>query len=165
MSELNKYSRGKIYTIRCRTDDSLVFVGSTSQQYLCQRFACHKNNCKRGKSGSLYKHITGNDWSDWYIELHESYPCNSRDELCRREGEVIREIGTVNKNIAGRTAKESVRNWQANNRDKYLENMRNWYDNNRDKHLENMRNWYENNRDKHLDNCKKYKTRKCSLTP
>ncbi len=55
MSELNKYSRGKIYTIRCRTDDSLVFVGSTSQQYLCQRFACHKNNCKIGKSGSLYK--------------------------------------------------------------------------------------------------------------
>jgi hypothetical protein len=99
------------------------------------------------------------------LELYERFPCNDRAELCKREGEVIREIGTINKQIAGRTAKESVRNWQANNRDKYLENMRNWYENNRDKHLENMRNWYENNRDKHLDNCKKYKTRKCSLTP
>jgi len=133
MSELNKYSRGKIYTIRCRTDDSLVFVGSTSQQYLCQRFACHKNNCKRGKSGSLYKHITGNDWSDWYIELHESYPCNSRDELCRREGEVIREIGTVNKNIAGRTRKEFFqdnpeykKNWRENNSEHIREYHKEW---------------------------------------
>jgi hypothetical protein len=146
MSEVNKYSRGKIYTVRCRTDDSLVFVGSTSQKYLCKRFACHKNNCKTGKSGSLYKHITDNDWSDWYIELHESYPCNSRDELCRREGEVIREIGTINKNIAGRTTKEYNKNWRENN-------------------PEYMRKWYHDNHDKHLENCKNYYARKRSATP
>ena len=161
--EDERYRRGQIYTIRNIKDDTMIYVGSTINS-LSKRFHKHKCDCKKEGNYSLYSYID-NDWSDWYIELHESYPCNSRDELCRREGEVIREIGTVNKNIAGRTAKESVRNWQANNRDKYLENMRNWYENNRDKHLENMRNWYENNRDKHLDNCKKYKTRKCSLTP
>ena len=21
-----------------------------------------------------------NDWSDWYIELHENYPCNTKEE-------------------------------------------------------------------------------------
>jgi hypothetical protein len=127
MSELNKYSRGKIYTIRCRTDDSLVFVGSTSRHYLCTRFAGHKNNCKTGKSGSLYKHITGNDWSDWYIELHELYPCNSRDELCKREGEVIREIGTINKNIAGRTQKERNAVWRKNNPEHIRDYNRDYY--------------------------------------
>jgi|APGre2960657423_1045063.scaffolds.fasta_scaffold202620_2 hypothetical protein len=157
MSEVNKYSKGKIYTIRCRTDDSLVFVGSTSQQYICKRFASHKNNCKIGRSGSLYKHITDNDWSDWYIELHENYPCNSRDELCRREGEVIREIGTINKNIAGRTQNESSRNWQANNRDKHLKSCKNWRENNRDKHLENVKRWYDNNRDKKLEFMKRWR--------
>jgi hypothetical protein len=164
LGEVNKYSNASIYTIRCRSDDSLIYVGSTISP-IHKRLSCHKDNCKNGRAGSLYSYIIDNDWSDWYLELYERFPCNDRAELCKREGEVIREIGTINKQIAGRTAKESVRNWQANNRDKYLENMRNWYENNRDKHLENMRNWYENNRDKHLDNCKKYKTRKCSLTP
>ena len=40
------------------------------------------------------------------MELHELYPCNTKQELNRREGEVIREIGTLNKYIAGRTKKE-----------------------------------------------------------
>jgi hypothetical protein len=34
--------------------------------------------------------------------LVENYPCNNREELCKREGEIIRLIGTLNSNIAGR---------------------------------------------------------------
>ena len=142
MSEVNKYIKGKIYTIRCITDNSLVFVGSTNKHYLSSRFASHRISCKNGKSGSLYKHITDNDWSDWYIELHELYPCNSRDELCRREGEVIREIGTINKNVAGRTHKESDKNWRENNRDKRLESMKKWRENNPNY----MKEWYARKR-------------------
>jgi hypothetical protein len=41
-----------------------------------------------------------------YIYIYEDFPCNSKQELNRREGEVIREIGTINKQIAGRTKKE-----------------------------------------------------------
>jgi hypothetical protein len=40
-----------------------------------------------------------------YIELYEMYKCNTK-ELVKREGEIIRQIGTLNKNIAGRTLKE-----------------------------------------------------------
>tara|TARA_R110000823_G_C15701201_1_gene476481 strand:+ start:184 stop:606 length:423 start_codon:yes stop_codon:yes gene_type:complete len=40
------------------------------------------------------------------IELIELYPCNSKDELNKREGELIRSMDCVNKNIAGRTYKE-----------------------------------------------------------
>jgi hypothetical protein len=45
---------------------------------------------------SLYYYIENNDWTDWYIELYEKYPCNDRQELHKREGQVIREIGTIN---------------------------------------------------------------------
>jgi hypothetical protein len=45
-------------------------------------------------------------WDSFYIELYENYNCNSKEELNRREGEVIREIGTLNKVIAGRTPHE-----------------------------------------------------------
>ena len=45
---------------------------------------------------------------DSYIELLESFPCNSNLELHKREGTLIREnkVHCVNKLIAGRTGKE-----------------------------------------------------------
>ena len=43
---------------------------------------------------------------NFYIELIENYPCNDVYELRSREGYYIREIGTLNKNVAGRTRKE-----------------------------------------------------------
>ena len=56
MSE--KYLRGKIYTIRCTSDNSLIYVGSTIET-LSQRFARHKNMCyyekERGYNMLLYK--------------------------------------------------------------------------------------------------------------
>ncbi len=30
---------------------------------------------------------------EFYIELHENYNCNSKEELNRREGEIIRQMG------------------------------------------------------------------------
>ncbi len=101
-----KYQNGKIYTIRCRTDDSLIYVGSTTQR-LCSRLTGHK-------ADSLKTHIYSNhslysiigDWGNWYIELYENFPCETKEELNKREGEIIRLIGTLNKQIAGRTRKE-----------------------------------------------------------
>ena len=95
------YSKGKIYTIRCKTDDTKIYVGSTIQP-LSVRFAEHKQDSKR--SYRWYKEI--DNWDDWYIELYENYPCNNREELNKKEGEIIRLIGNLNKNIAGRTLKE-----------------------------------------------------------
>ena len=46
------------------------------------------------------------DINDWYIELYENFPCDNKEQLNNREGKVIREIATLNKNIAGRTMKE-----------------------------------------------------------
>ena len=95
------YSKGKIYTIRCKTDDTKIYVGSTIQP-LSVRFAGHKGDSK--KNYRWYKEI--DNWDNWYIELYENYPCNTREELNKREGEIIRMIGNLNKNIAGRTLKE-----------------------------------------------------------
>jgi len=43
------------------------------------------------------------EYPDYYIELLEKFPCDSREELCRREGQLIRGNQCVNKNVAGRT--------------------------------------------------------------
>lgn len=96
------YKQSKIYTITC--EDGAVYVGSTIRT-LEQRLSHHKSH----KSSSMYKYIHKNyngDWSKSKIELYENYPCNSKKELGKKEGEIIRLLGNINHNIAGRTRKE-----------------------------------------------------------
>ena len=105
MANTKDYQNGKIYTIRNHIDDE-VYVGSTCQQ-LSKRMAMHRNamkhevSCKR----KVYKHMNEIGIENFYIELYEHYPCNSCEELAKREGEIIRLIGTLNHRIAGQTRK------------------------------------------------------------
>ena len=150
-----RYKRGVIYTIRNRNDDTLIYVGSTINN-LSKRFNTHKMDCKKKKSGSLYTHIENDDWTDWYIELYENCPCNNKKELERREGQVIREIGTINKNVAGRTDveyyievdRERKIKYRSENIDKVKEEKRLFYERNIDKIKEKNKIWRENNTDK-----------------
>jgi len=52
------------------------------------------------------------DAGDAYIELIEEYPCENREQLNRREGEIIRERDCVNRRVAGQTVGE----WREANR-------------------------------------------------
>ena len=107
---MNPYERGKIYTIRCRNDDNLIYVGSTIEK-LCKRMCKHRYDSKIHPEILVYKEVLKSSWNDWYIELFENHPCNSKEELLRKEGEVIRKIGSLNEKIAGRSAKE----WRQDN--------------------------------------------------
>ena len=116
------YQQGKIYTIRCKTDDTLIYVGSTIQP-LAKRWGTHKVKSKNHQNRLIYQTIN-NDWDDWYIELHSLYPCNSKEELCKKEGEIIREIGTLNIKIEGRTKKEY--------REDHKEEIKKWFNDNKE---------------------------------
>ncbi len=105
----DKYKNGKIYTIRYKNDDSLIYVGSTVQP-LFKRWFEHKRREKNEKSKEynyfLYQKMRETNIEDWYIELYEEFSCENKEQLNKREGQIIREIGTLNKVIAGRTKKE-----------------------------------------------------------
>jgi hypothetical protein len=134
------YSKGVIYTIRNKNDATKIYVGSTSQP-LYKRFHQHKINCKKESNMNRKFYVeVANDWTNWYIELYENYPCNNKNELCKREGEVIREIGTLNNRIEGRDSKQ----YYIDNADKILENKKEYYINNTDK----IKQYYINNADK-----------------
>ena len=120
------YSKGKIYTIRCLNDPN-VYVGSTIQS-LSVRMGGHRKAYARNKVLGLNKDIVI-DINDWKIELYELYPCLTKLELHRKEGQIIREIGTLNKSIAGRTYKE----YCTDNADKIKENDKQYYIKNADK--------------------------------
>ena len=126
------YSNSKIYKIlNYETDD--VYVGSTVQP-LCKRLFKHKSNsvyrvnCK-APFYEVMRHI-GHD--RFYTELIELYPCKSKEELRAREGHFIRECGTLNKQVAGRSLPEyttynreylnkQAQEWKLNNESKVNE--------------------------------------------
>lgn len=143
MSDFNKYSEGKIYTIKNKHDDTQVYVGSTIQSLECRKSKHkHDGNTERCKNWSLYR-IIDNNWDDWELTLYSLYPCNSKVELCRREGEVIREIGTLNERIAGRTVKERY----VEEKVKIAGLMKEYYLRKQDEILKKKREYYIRNRD------------------
>eukprot|EP00960_Hanusia_phi_P066898 766503-Hanusia_phi.AAC.1 len=103
------YSKGVIYTIKCRSDPSLVYVGSTTRP-IHDRWLQHLNHCNNYKSKcfhlKLYQSMRKTNKDDWYIQEYEKFPCDNFQQLLDREGEVIRLIGTLNTNIPGRISKE-----------------------------------------------------------
>jgi hypothetical protein len=147
------YSKGQIYTIRCRNDDTLIYVGSTIQP-LHKRFYSHKIDSKKEKCMNrlLYIEVNG-DWTNWYIELYENYPCNSKNELEKKEGEVIRLIGNLNAKIAGRDKKE----YRIDNADKIKEKNKQYKIENANK----IKQYYIDNSDKikqyYIENADKIK--------
>jgi hypothetical protein len=131
------YSKGKIYTIRNKNDDTKIYVGSTIQS-LAVRFGGHKADSQREKcmNMKIYKEIN-NDWTNWYIELYENYSCSNREELCKREGEVIRLIGTLNNRIENRSKKE----YRDDNKEKAKEQRKQYLVKNADKIKEYSKNY------------------------
>lgn len=143
-----RYARGKIYTIRNIVEPELVYVGSTIKN-LSGRFGGHKEACKRikvlnPKSRMFYKLIENDDWSNWYIELYELFPCNSKQELTKREGNVTKEIGNLNVNIASRTEVE----YRKDNQEKIAKHKKQNYQNNQSKIAEQQKQYQQNNKAK-----------------
>ncbi len=151
------YNNSKIYTIRCRTDDTLIYVGHTTQP-LSVRWGEHKRVSKRTDKEHyiIYKTIN-NEWDNWYIELYELYPCNTKEELCKKEGEIIRLIGNLNMKITGRTNKE----WREDNKEHISTYNKKLYEVNKEKRAEQQKEWYEANKEKlSLKAKERYKARK-----
>ncbi len=157
---MTNYSKGVIYTIRYRNDSSLIYVGSTIQP-LSKRWYEHKINCFNEKSNgynmNLYKKIREtNDLENWFIELYENFPCSSKQELNKREGEVIREIGNLNSNIAGRSIKESNKEYREENKEKLNQKAKEYRKENKDKIKEKAKEKYEKDKDLILEKRKEY---------
>lgn len=86
--KLADYSKGQIYTIRSLSNPKLIYVGSTTDTK-SRRFSRHKSNYKLNKYCASHEILKR---GDAYCELHELFPCECRDQLEAREGQVIREF-------------------------------------------------------------------------
>jgi len=114
------YKNAKIYCIRSHQTEQ-IYIGSTTQS-LAQRFAEHRVK----NDGCSSKLIL--QYQDAYIELIELFPCNSKEELNKKEGEHIRSNNCINKNIPNRTKKE----WYNDNKKQITEQKHQYYEKNKE---------------------------------
>ena len=132
------YQNGKIYTIRSPHTEK-YYIGSTAST-LIKRLSGHKKQNKKNITTS--KIIF--DFGDAYIELLELFPCNSKIELNKREGELQRlhRNDIVNTKFECRTAqelKEQKKEYYSNNSDIIKEQKRDYYINNKEKILKQVK--------------------------
>ena len=117
------YKLGKIYKIVCNITDE-IYIGSTCQPTLAHRLTKHVSDYKqflKGNKTGKYKSFDIIGRGDYQILLIEAFPCNSKDEMTAREGEIIRsyklECGCLNLQIPGRSKKEYQKQHREKNKD------------------------------------------------
>jgi hypothetical protein len=143
------YQKGQIYTIRYRLDDTLLYVGSTTQP-LHKRWAEHKRKYNNPSSFNYNTFLSQimrdtNDFQNWYIELYKAFPCNSKRELEREEGNIIRLLhSNLNQVIAGRNYEE----WREDNKERLKEYYQQWYKENKEERSIKSKEYRENNKEK-----------------
>ena len=144
------FTKAKIYKITNDYNDD-VYIGSTCNT-LCKRYSQHKCRTKSDdrKDYPLYKLMNDIGCNRFRIDLLEDFPCNDKYELLQREGKWIREIGTLNSRIAGRT----VTQYQEEHKDYYKEIKRKSAEKNKEKNVISKKEWYEKNKEKVLQKSK-----------
>ncbi len=157
------YGISKIYKIEptCDHPEEDIYIGSTTKKYLSQRMDTHRNNYKLWKDGKTNK-TSSYDLFDKYgidncvILLIENCKCETIDELRSREGHFIKTMKCVNKCVAGRSKKESDKNYYENNKERCSEKSKIYYETNKTKILENVKLYGEINKSKIKEKRKQY---------
>jgi hypothetical protein len=149
---MTEYQNSKIYTIRCHTDKDIIYVGSTTQP-LNKRWGDHKKLIGTKNAISISRIMEEKGLDNFYIELFENYPCNNKEELRRREGQVTRDIGTVNIRIECRTKEE----YYQDNREKIQEKNKKWIEENKEYYDETRKKYREENKESKAKTDRQYR--------
>ena len=149
------YSKGKIYKLYSVSNKYLVYYGSTINT-LNTRLSAHISDYKHNRSCESKLVIAAGDYK---MELIENFPCNSKAELERREGEYTKNNVCVNKHIAGRTRKEYLednkkaiaeknKEYRENNKEQIKEQRKEYRENNKEIIAKKKKQYYDNNKEK-----------------
>ena len=143
------YQNGKIYKIE-NLGGNMCYIGSTTKDYLSKRMVQHRSLYKRWKDGKCVSNISVFKMFEKYgldqcrIVLIELVPCDTKDELLKREAHYIRTLECVNKNQPIITKEERTeqqrqyRDGHKNEIKKYNDEHKNEMQTYRDTHKEKL---------------------------
>jgi hypothetical protein len=127
------YTNGKIYKVICNVTGN-IYIGSTITP-LNERLRKHFYDYKRFKEGKTKYKLTSHpiiERGDYGIALIENYPCQSKNELHKRERHFVESLDCINKNIPTRTKDE----YYQKNKAHIVEYKKKWYQDNKDREKE-----------------------------
>ena len=153
VSNMNKYQFGVSYKITSNKNTE-TYIGSTTMD-IETRLIKHKCDAKqRPHLSKFFTFMNEHGRDDFDIDIVEEYPCETKEQLEKREGEIIREMGTLNQRKAGRTrkeykqefaeylkvfARENKKKWRTENREHYVEKERGYKKTYREKYKEELK--------------------------
>jgi len=123
------YQNGKVYKI-INENNEIIYIGSTAEYYLSSRYAKHYLKAPNHK-----------------IILIENYSCNSKEELCKREQEIIEEYNNLLNKYKAYSSEEEKQEYQKKwykNNNEYFKKYR---ENNKDIIKQKNKEYYEKNKD------------------
>lgn len=143
---MTNYNNGKVYMIKPKVEHEPheVYIGSTTNEYLSQRFVWHRGDYKQFKAGkgkniSVYALFDKYGINNCEIILLENVNANSKDELRARERyyfDNIKNINNCRPFITKNERLESLRQY-----------CHQYYDNYKDTILKRQQQYYINNKD------------------
>ena len=156
MASSNKYASGKIYKV---VDNAyaMCYYGSTTQS-LSRRMVNHRKHYQEFRNGkrnrvSVFDIFDAHGVETCKIELAEEFPCETKEQLHRREGFYVQNNECVNKQIAGRTVAE----WRDATRERINELAGRW----RSANLEKAKEADKKYKDTHKERIKELNSAKC----
>ncbi len=145
------FTKGKIYKITNDFNND-IYIGSTCN-ILTKRFSHDKAVISTEQQRPLYKLMAEIGFERFRIELIENYPCKDKYELRQREGHYIREMGTLNVCIAGRTNQEWSATFRQENKELIKEKGQEYYLQNKEIINQKHQSYYH----EHAEDIKKHK--------
>ena len=167
MDKIN-YQNGKIYKIWSQATEDF-YIGSTTQP-LHKRLCQHRGNCNGTLhfNMKIYEAMRKYCKNNFFIELVETFPCNTKLELTKREGELIRELKPpLNLRVECRTYKEYLedtrdyqrmrsKQYREDNKEALKEKQKLHYNENKDYILQRNLKYNEDNKSKIAEHQKQY---------
>ena len=165
------YSNGLIYSIVCKTDETLIYIGSTTN--LTQRKNKHKSTCNnektKGYNIAVYMMIRANGgWDNFDMKPIKEFPCESKIHLVIEEERIRVEtnakINTNRAYVSPEEYKEYQKEWHKANAEYVAKDTKKYREANAAKIAENKKKYYEANTAKISEDGKKhYKANKAKI--
>lgn len=127
---------GKIYALIDNNNPSKNYYGSTTDADLLNRLRRHETSFRKYKKGLSKKYYSSFEilkGGDYRIELVQEYPCNTSEELRKRELYWIINYPSVNKNrpyITEEQRREKIREWHKSHSDRLKRSQQIWREKN-----------------------------------
>ena len=158
------FSKGLIYSIVCKTDETLLYVGSTTN--FTQRKYEHKTVCNNEKhkdhNTPVYVMIRANGgWDNFVIKPVKEFPCENNIQLVIEEERIRKEmkanLNTYRAYVSPEEYKEQIKEWRKDNAEYVAEYKKKYNQENSAKIAEDKKKYREANTAKIAEYTKKYR--------